>query len=109
MDSVRQWSPTVTEKIWTEEEKQEWLSAHGREATHLIAFEPVYQLELCIPPWERADRYLTRSAQAWGRMMGLVFEGAPIGSAIVLAARHEGNAMEVCAQTPGRPRLHLVL
>jgi hypothetical protein len=109
MDSIRQWSPTLTEKIWSEEEKQEWLAAHGQEATHLVVFEPVYQLELCIPPWEDPDRHIVRSAQAWGRVMGLVFEEAPFGSATVLAARHEGNAIEVCAMTTARPQLHLVV
>ena len=108
MNTIRQWSPTVTEKIWTEEEKREWLAAHGREATHLIAFEPVYQLELCIPPWEDAESNITRSAQAWGRVMSYVFDETPFGAAIVLGARHEGNAIEVCAQTIGRPRLYLV-
>ena len=106
MDSVRL-SPTTAEKIWSEEEKREWLAAHGHEATHLLAFVPIYQLELCIPPWEDPKRQITRSAQAWARMMGLVFDEEPFGAAIVLSARNEGNEVEVCAPVPPRPRPRL--
>ena len=110
MDSNRRWTPMTAEKLWSEEEKQEWLAAHGQEVTHLLAFEPLYQLELCIPPWEDAERQISRAARAWGRVMSLVFEESRLGSATVLAARNEGNAVEVCARvaTP-RPRLHRVV
>jgi hypothetical protein len=109
MDSIRRLSPATADKLWTEEEKREWLTAHAGEVTHFVAFEPVYQLELSIPPWEDAERQITRSAQAWGRMMSLVFEENPLGAATVLSARHEANAIEVCARVKTRPRLHRVV
>ena len=111
MDSIRRWTPNGPEKLWTEEEKQEWLSAHAGEVTHFVSFEPVYQLELSIPPWEDAERQITRSAQAWGRVMSHVFEEAPLGSATVLSAHHEANAIEVCARVRARlrPRLYRVV
>ena len=109
MDSIGRWPPTDADKLWTEEEKQEWLAAHAGEVTHFVAFEPVYQLELCIPPWEDAERQITRSAQTWGRVMSLVFEETPLGSATVLSSHHDGNAIEVCARVKTRPRLHRVV
>ena len=62
------------EKIWTEEEKEEWLAAHGAAATHVVTFEPMYQIEVCIPPWEHPDRQIARSAVAWGQSMSQVFD-----------------------------------
>ena len=109
MDSIGRCPPTEADKLWTEEEKHEWLSAHAGEVTHFVAFEPVYQLELCIPPWEDAERQITRSAQTWGRVMSLVFEETPLGSATVLSSHHDGNAIEVCARVNARPRLHRVV
>ena len=29
MATVQPWTPMMNEKIWTEEEKEEWLAAHG--------------------------------------------------------------------------------
>ena len=43
MATVQPWIPMMNEKIWTEEEKQEWLAAHGDEADarrHLRASVP---------------------------------------------------------------------
>jgi hypothetical protein len=97
------------ERIWTEEEKQEWLAAHGDEATHVVTFEPLYQIELCVPPWEQPDRQIARSAVAWGKAMALVFEQDQLGSAEVVAAHHEGNSIEVYAAVKPRPRLHRVV
>ena len=108
MAPMRSRSPVLAERIWTEEEKAEWLAEHGHEATHLVAFEPIYQLEICIPPWEDADLHITRSAQAWGRFMSLVFEEEPLGTARVVAAHHEGNALEGYSRVRARPRVRLV-
>ena len=69
------------EKIWTEEEKEEWLAAHGGTATHVVTFEPMYQIEVCVPPWEHPDRHIARSAVAWGRNMGRVFERRAVRAA----------------------------
>ena len=49
-----------------EEEKEEWLAAHGGAPTHVVTFEPMYQIEVCIPPWEHPERQIARSAVAWG-------------------------------------------
>ena len=54
-------------KDWTDEEKEAWLAAHGDGATHVVTFEPMYQIELCIPPWEHPDRQIARSAVVWGQ------------------------------------------
>ena len=32
------------------------VAAHGEAPTHVVTFEPMYQIELCIPPWEQPDR-----------------------------------------------------
>ena len=72
MATVQPWIP-MTEKIWTDEEKEAWLAAHGDGATHVVTFEPMYQIELCIPPWEQPDRQIARSAVAWGQNMSRVF------------------------------------
>jgi hypothetical protein len=109
MDSIGGWSPVTADKLWTEEEKQNWLAAHAGEVTHFIAYEPVFQLELCIPPWEDVEHQITRSAQAWGKVMSSGFEEAPLGAATVLAAHHEANAIEICARVRARPRLYRVV
>ena len=67
MATVQPWTPMMNDKIWTEEEKEEWLATHGDAATHVVTFEPMYQIEMCIPPWEHPDRQIARSAVAWGR------------------------------------------
>ncbi len=108
MATVQPWTPIVNDRIWTEEEKQEWLAAHDSAPTHIVTFEPLYQIEVCIPPWEHPDRQIARSAVAWGEHMGRVFEDEQPGLAAVLAAHHEGNSLEVCAAITRRPRLNRV-
>jgi hypothetical protein len=98
----------MAEKIWTEEEKQEWLAAHAGEATHVVTFEPMYQVELCVPPWEQANRQIARFAVAWGTSMSAVFEQEQPGAAIVVAAHHEGNSIEAHAAVRPKPRLRVV-
>ncbi len=97
------------EKDWTDEEKAEWLAAHGTAATHLVTFEPMYQIEVCVPPWESAERHIARSAVTWGTTMRSVLEEEGVESATVIAAHHEGNSLEVYGTTARRPRLHRVL
>lgn len=96
------------EKLWTEEEKQEWFATHGGEATHVVTFEPMYQIELCIPPWEQPDRLIARSAVAWGARMARVF-GEESGGHAVIAAHHEGNSLEAYAAVRPRPQLHRII
>jgi len=98
----------TVEKIWTEEEKQEWLASHRDAATHVVTFEPMYQIEVCIPPWEHADRQIARSAVAWGKKMGGVLQEDQFGAAAVVAAHHEGNSLEVYTTMMLRPRLRRV-
>ncbi len=108
MATVQPWTPIMNDKIWTEEEKAEWLAAHGDAPTHVVTFEPLYQIEVCVPPWEHPDRQIARSAVAWGKNMGRVFDDAPFGATTVVAAHHEGNALEVYTAAVPRPRLHRV-
>jgi hypothetical protein len=109
MATVQPWTPMTNEKIWTEEEKEEWLAGHGDGATHVVTFEPMYQIELCIPPWEHPERQIARSAVAWGQSMSRVFTDEPLGASSVVAAHHEGNSLEVYASVKARPRLHRVV
>ena len=69
MATIQPWTQTMQERFWTEEEKAEWLATHGGVPTHVVTFEPMYQIELCIPPWEQPDRHIARSAVAWGTRM----------------------------------------
>ena len=108
MATVQPWTAMTNEKIWTEEEKEEWLVAHGAAATHVVTFEPMYQIEVCVPPWEHPDRQIARSAVAWGESMSRVFSDAHLGAAAVVAAHHEGNSLEVYTTVKPRPRLHRV-
>jgi len=108
MATVPRCSPMMVEKVWTEEEKQEWLAAHGDAATHVVTFEPMFQIEVCIPPWEQPDRQIARSAVAWGKRMSRVFEEEPFGTAAVLAAHHEGNSLGVYTTMMRRPGLRRV-
>ena len=108
MATVPPWTPIVNEKSWTEEEKEEWLAAHGGTPTHVVTFEPMYQIEICVPPWEHPERQIARSAVAWGKSMGRVFDEDQLGAAAVVAAHHEGNSLEVHAAVQPRPRLHRV-
>ncbi len=106
MATVQPWTPIMNEKIWTEEEKEEWFAAHGAEPTHVVTFEPMYQIEVCIPPWEHPERQIARSAVAWGKSMARVFDEEHLGGATVVAAHHEGNSLEVNPTVKPRPRLH---
>jgi len=108
MATVQRCSPMTVEKIWTEEEKQEWLASHGDAATHVVTFEPMYQIEVCIPPWEHADRQIARSAVAWGKKLIGVLQEEQFGAADVVAAHHEGNSLEVYTTAKLRPRLRRV-
>ena len=108
MDTVQARNP-MTEKIWTEEEKAAWLAAHGDGATHVVTFEPMYQIELCIPPWEHPDRQIARSAVMWGQRMGQVFADGQDGASAIVAAHHEGNSLEIYSAVKPRPRLHRVV
>lgn len=110
MATVQLGAALVTDdRIWTEEEKAEWYAAHGAAATHIVTFEPMYQIEVCVPPWESPERHIARSAVTWGSTMRAVLEEERLGSASVIAAHHEGNSLEVYAKSARRPRLHRVL
>jgi hypothetical protein len=100
----------TAERIWSEEEKADWLAANGAAPTHIVTFEPLYQIEVCIPPWEQPDRHIARSAVAWGQNMSKVFDDVDPGSTNVnvVAAHHEGNSLEVCAAVTPQPRLRPV-
>ena len=108
MATVQPWVPMNAERIWSEEEKAEWLAANGAAATHVVTFEPLYQIEVCIPPWEKPERQIARSAVSWGEKMSRVFDEETFGSANVVAAHHEGNSLEVHATVTPKPRLHAV-
>ena len=100
--------PMTVERIWSEEEKAQWLTANGAAPTHVVTFEPLYQIEVCIPPWEHPERLIARSAVAWGQNMSRVFDDEALGSAGVVAAHHEGNSLEVHAAVTPKPRLRRV-
>ena len=108
MASIQPWEPMMSDRIWTEEEKEEWLATHDGAPTHVVTFEPLYQIEVCIPPWEHPDRQIARSAVAWGKDMSRVFDDEPFGAATVVAAHHEGNSLEVYTTVTPRPRLRSV-
>jgi hypothetical protein len=108
MATVQPWTPIMNDKIWTEEEKAEWLASQGGAPTHVVTFEPMYQIEVCIPPWEHPDRQIARSAVTWGKNMSRVFDDDQFGAATVVGAHHEGNSLEVYAAAVPRPRLHRV-
>ena len=59
----------------------------------------MYQIELCIPPWEHPDRQIARSAVAWGQSMSQRLRPTDhvhgAFATIVVAAHHEGNSLEV--------------
>ncbi len=114
MATVQPWIPTTSEPMdtertnWSDEEKREWMATHGGDATHVVTFEPMYQIELCIPPWEQPDRHIARSAVAWGQNMSRVFDAQADGPAAVVAAHHEGNSLEVYSAVRPRPRLRSI-
>jgi hypothetical protein len=97
----------MDDSIWTDERKQAWLDAQQGAPTHVVTFEPMYHVELCIPPWEHTERRIARSAVAWGRRMRHAFEEYS-GDSIVVAAHHEGNSIELHDAVTPRPRLHRV-
>lgn len=109
MAKTEPWTPMTNEKTWTEEEKLEWLAAHGATPTHVVTFEPMYQIEVCVPPWEHPERQIARSAVSWGKNMRLVLDDAEVGGAEVVAAHHEGNSLEVYSAVVRRPRLHRIV
>jgi hypothetical protein len=108
MATDQRWTPMTDEKIWTEEEKEEWLAAQGTAATHVVTFKPMYQIEVCVPPWEHPDRQIARSAVAWGERMSHVFSDAYVGASAVVATHHEGNSLKVDTTVKPRPRLRRV-
>ncbi len=100
MATIQSRIPTTSEQtdnqgIWSDEEKRQWIAAHGSAPTHIVTFEPLYQIELCIPPWEQPDRHIVRSAVAWGQEMQRALASQERFATTVVAARHEGNSMEV--------------
>ena len=108
MATVQPWTPIMNEKIWTEEEKQEWFASHGAAPTHVVTFEPMYQIEVCVPPWEHPERQIARSAVAWGTNMRQVLDDVTARWRQVVAAHHEGNSLEVYTTVVRRPRLHRI-
>jgi hypothetical protein len=108
MVSIPRFASMMGEKIWTEDEKQQWLASHGGVATHVVTFEPMFQVELCIPPWEQPDRQIARSAVAWGKAMSRVLDEEQFGAAAVVATHHEGNSLEVSTTMTRRPRLRRI-
>jgi len=96
------------ERAWSEEEKLEWLSAHAGTPTHVVTFEPLYQVEVCIPPWEQPYPRIARDVVAWGTHMRKVFDENASSSAKVVSAHHEGNSLEVNAAVPP-PRLRRIV
>ena len=109
MATVQPGTPIMNDRIWTEDEKEQWLAAHGDTPTHVVTFEPMYQIELCIPPWEHPDRTIARSAVVWGQRMSQVFADGQEGASSIVAAHHEGNSLEIYSAVTPRPRLHRVL
>jgi hypothetical protein len=98
----------MNERTWTQADKDAWLDAHGDAPTHVVTFEPMYRIELCIPPWEQPDRQIARSAVTWGKSMSQALDGDQAGPVAVVAAHHEGNSLEVSPTAPPRPRLRRV-
>ena len=112
MATAQPWIPTMSkpmddERIWSDEAKREWFATHGGAPTHVVTFEPLYQIELCIPPWEQPDRHIARSAVSWGQNMQRVLDSRDQGPSTVVAAHHEGNSMEVYSAVQARPRPRL--
>ncbi len=109
MATLEPWIPMNDDKVWTDEEKKAWLADHGEGATHVVTFEPMFQIELRIPPWEHPERQIARSAVIWGQRMGKVFADEPPGASAVVAAHHEGNSLEVSSAVTRKPRLHRIV
>jgi len=98
----------MDDRVWSDEEKHEWMAVHGGTPTHVVTFGPLYQVEVCVPPWEQADRTIARSAVDWGRHMSWVFDDNPPGGVRVVAAHHEGNTHQVHVAVSPRPRMAAV-
>jgi hypothetical protein len=91
---------------WSDQDKQRWLATQGGAPTHVLTFEPIYQIEVCIPPWERTDRQLARAAVDWGRNIRHVFDHDLPDGIVVVAAHHEGNSLEVHRAIRPQPHLY---
>jgi hypothetical protein len=98
----------MSERNWTQADKDAWFALHGDAPTHVVTFEPMYRIELCIPPWEQPDRQIARSAVAWGMSMSRALDDDNAGPVAVVAAHHEGNSLEVSPTAPRRPQLRSV-
>ena len=108
MATIQPWNP-MNEKTWSDEEKAAWLAEHGDGATHVVTFEPMYQIELCIPPWEHPDRQIARSAVVWGQRMSQVFADGP-GRRVSCRGRAPRRELVGDLQRgKPRPRLHRVV
>ena len=108
MASVQPWSP-MTEKIWTEEEKEAWLAEHGEGVDargHLRADVPDRAVHPALGAPGPPD---ARSAVVWGQRMSQVFADGQDGASAIVAAHHEGNSLEIYSAVTPRPRLHRVL
>jgi hypothetical protein len=95
MASIEPLFQATPDEPWTDQAKMQWLAAHGNTPTHVVTFEPLYQIEVCVPPWERADRQIAHSAVVWGTTMSQALNSGNLDSVTVLAAHHEGNSLEV--------------
>ena len=95
MASVEPLFPDPPADPWTEQAKAEWLAAHGSLPTHVVTFEPLFQVEVCVPPWESADRHIAHAAVTWGTTMNRVLNSGSSNAVAVVAAHHEGNSLEV--------------
>jgi hypothetical protein len=112
MATVQPWIQSTSEtmsheSVWSDEEKRDWMATHGGAPTHVVTFEPMYQIEMCIPPWEQPDLHIARTAVSWGQDMRQVFDAHEHGAAVV-AAHHEGNSLEVHRTVEARPRLRSI-
>jgi hypothetical protein len=93
---------------WSQADKDAWLAAHGDAPTHVVTFEPMYRIELCIPPWEHPEHQIERSAAAWGKSMSRALGDGHAGPIAVVATHHEGNSLEVSPTSVPRPHLRPV-
>jgi hypothetical protein len=81
----------------------------------VVTFEPLYQVELCIPPWEQPDQHIARSAVTWGQTMQRALDSRdpfedPFATTMVVA-HHEGDSIEGYSngRTAPGPRLRAVI
>lgn len=105
---ARGWGRTMDETTWTDDSMRAWLAARCGVPTHVMTFEPMFQIELCIPPWEQPERQVGRSAVVWGQAMRRVFKNPADGGIVVVAAHHEGNSFELREAITPRPHLSRV-